>query len=65
MLKNRLGKIDEAISCFKKAISLNKNNIEALINLANIYKENRYINELIKIYKKILNFNQNDIKKFI
>ena len=38
------------------------NNIEAYLNLANIYKENKHFNKLIKIYEKILSLNQNDIK---
>ena len=54
--------IDEAIFCFEKAIQLKENNIEAYLNLANIYKENKKFNKLIKIYEKILSFNQNDLK---
>ncbi len=40
-LFRKIGKIEDAIECFKKAIKLSPNNIETSFNLGNTYKARR------------------------
>ena len=60
-----INKRDEAILCYQKAILLKHNNIEALISLSTILKEDKNYNHLIEIYKKILKLDEKNIKHYI
>ena len=50
----RLGKLDEAIEAYKKAISLKPDYADAYYNMANALKQKGKLDEAIKIYNKTI-----------
>jgi len=48
------GDIEEEIKCYKKAIELNPDSIEAYINLAYAYEKDFNDEEAIKYFKKVI-----------
>ena len=53
---------DEAEECYRKAISLKEDNIEALFNLTNILKEKKKYKDLILIYHQLLKLDKENVK---
>ena|GEM_PF-3123115 len=49
----KLDKLDQAVKCFKKSINLNQGNIEAYINLAQIYNSRSDYNATINLLKPL------------
>ena len=53
---------DEAEECYRKAISLKEDNIEALFNLTNILKEKKKYKDLILTYHQLLKLDKKNVK---
>ena len=48
----QIGKPNEAVLAFKKAISINPNNAEAYNNLGNVHKDQGMLEEAIEAFKQ-------------
>ena len=57
MVYSRQGKLDEAFSALKRALSIDPYCFEAHYNLGNVYREQGAFNEAIGCYKKALQIN--------
>jgi Tfp pilus assembly protein PilF len=56
---DKMGRFNEAISEYKKALAINPNLAEAYVNLGSVYVEKGGFNEAISEYKKALAINPN------
>jgi len=48
------GKLDDAIAEYKRAISINSNDVDAHYNLGNVYKDQDKLDDAIKEYQKVI-----------
>jgi protein O-GlcNAc transferase len=53
------GRLDEAISCFQKALKINPNLVEVYNNLGNTFKDQGRLDEAISCFQKVLEINPN------
>ena len=60
-LLNGLGRYDEAIKAYEKAIEVNPNNADAHNNLGHTYSEKGMFDEAILAYKEAIAINPNDV----
>ncbi len=62
---SKLGKIEEAFSCFNKAIDLDANDAIALTNKAFLLAELNKTDDAINYYNKTLKINPNYVDAYI
>jgi tetratricopeptide (TPR) repeat protein len=62
---NGAGNIPKAIACLEKALSAEKNNVEAYARLADLYQKNGQLDKAKQIFEKCITLKPNDPKIFL